>query len=285
MMIKFKENKNPNLAIDGYTVIENKIFSRIFSKFTHDKEYSLSEIANKSKGEDVFRTKLGDIKQIQNLNSNENYSSLVDTINCQIAKTLGFTDYEVLNNQLFCKPPNYKMTSAHQDNIYFESDSDIYTVWIPLQDVDTLNSCMFYVPGSHLKGLVEHKAIGTNTRVRTGVKGVSMYSSFYKNKEFNKVSMKKFDLLVHDKNTMHFSSPNLSDNYRIAFTAIIKVNKIKDICDHAENSKSTTLKDSSHWEKHIVSVKNGMTGEMEEDDRGVTVYQNTCVVCGEEFKK
>ena len=31
------------------------------------------------------------------------------------------------------------------------------------------------------------------------------------------------NILVHDKNTMHFSSPNLSDNYRIAITAIVKL--------------------------------------------------------------
>ena len=117
------------------------------------------------------------------------------------------------------------MTSAHQDNAYFESDAEVYTFWIPFHDVDLINSCMFYVPGSHIKGLVEHKPIGTNLRTRTSKRGYSMYSDYYKNSEFVKVPMKLGQILVHDKNCMHFSSPNLSDDYRLAMTSIIKFNK------------------------------------------------------------
>lgn len=72
-------------------------------------------------------------------------------------------------------------------------------------------------------GLVEHKPIGTNTRTRTGKTGVSMYSDVYPNKYFVKVPMNYGEVLVHDKNCMHFSSPNLSDDYRIAITSIMKI--------------------------------------------------------------
>jgi ectoine hydroxylase-related dioxygenase (phytanoyl-CoA dioxygenase family) len=140
-----------------------------------------------------------------------------------LAKLIHDGEYTVLNNQYFCKPPHYKETSAHQDNAYFESDERVYTFWIPLQDVNILNSCMFYVPGSHKKGLVEHKPIGTNVRTRTGKKGVSLYSDVYKNKDYVAVPIKAGSILVHDKDCMHFSSPNLSDEYRIAITAIIKL--------------------------------------------------------------
>lgn len=148
-------------------------------------------------------------------------------LNNKLANLIGAESFEVLNNQYFCKPPNYKMTSAHQDNAYFESTDNIYTFWIPLQDVDVLNSCMFYVPKSHLQGLLPHKAIGTNVRTRTGKTGLSLYSDFYRNSDFVKVPLKKFQILVHDKNCMHFSSPNLTDDYRIAITCILKVKKFK----------------------------------------------------------
>ena len=115
------------------------------------------------------------------------------------------------------------MTSAHQDNAYFESNRKVYTFFILLQDEDILNSCMFYVPGSHKQGLVEHKVIGTNVRTRTGKTGFSLYSDYYRNKDFVKVPMKMGEILVHDKDCMHFSSPNLSDDYRIAITSIIEV--------------------------------------------------------------
>lgn len=215
-MIKFNNYTGfEDLKLDGFQIFKNppKVIVEILRQFPKDLEH----ISKTVKPEDVFRTKLGDIKQIQNLN--------FEKLNAELAKLIDAKEYVILNNQYFCKPPNYKMTSAHQDNAYFESDEDIFTFWIPLQNVDTLNSCMFYVPKSHLEGLVEHKSIGTNVRVRTGKKGVSLYSDYYKNSEYVKVPMVFGEILIHDKNCMHFSSPNLSDNYRIAITTIIKVKK------------------------------------------------------------
>ena len=199
------------LQKDGFQVFREPSFLDIIKMYPKD----LENIAKDSKDSDVFRTKLGDIKQIQNLNFGDLNQMLAQLIHKD-------KEFKVLNNQYFCKPPHYIETSAHQDNAYFESDSEVYTFWIPLQDVDVLNSCMFYVPGSHVKGLLEHKPIGTNVRVRTGTKGVSLYSDVYKNSDYVSVPMKVGQILVHDKNCMHFSSPNLSDEYRLAITAIIK---------------------------------------------------------------
>ena len=213
-MIEFNNyTGQETLKEHGFQVFNNDGIARLVSNFSTDLNY----VARNSKHEDVFRTKLGDIKQIQNLDFEE--------LNTMLADLIGAKSYTVLNNQYFCKPPNYKMTSAHQDNAYFDTDADVFTFWIPLQDVDILNSCMFYVPGSHLKGLLPHKVIGTNVRTRTGKTGFSLYSDWYKNSEFVKVPMKKGQILVHDKNCMHFSSPNLSDEYRVAITCIMKINK------------------------------------------------------------
>lgn len=202
---------NETLQEDGFQVFTHPVINQLIPHYEKD----LEKIAKEVESKDVFRTKLGDIKQIQNLN--------FEGINNILVGLIGAKNFKVLNNQYFCKPPNYKMTSAHQDNAYFESDRKVYTFWIPLQDVDILNSCMFYVPGSHKQGLVEHKIIGTNVRTRTGKTGFSLYSDYYKNKEFTQVPMKTGEILVHDKNCMHFSSPNLSDDYRIAITSIIEV--------------------------------------------------------------
>ena len=200
------------LKKDGFEVFYDNKVKDLVKGYSHD----LEDIAKNKDSKDVFRTKLGDIKQIQNLNFGELNRMLVDLI-------APGRDFELLNNQYFCKPPHYKETSAHQDNAYFNSDSEIYTFWIPLQEVNVFNSCMFYVPGSHLNGVLEHKPIGTNVRVRTGTKGFSLYSDVYKNKDFLSVPMYEGNVLVHDKNCMHFSSPNLSDEYRIAITAIVKL--------------------------------------------------------------
>jgi hypothetical protein len=215
-MIEFKKYSGKEvLSLDGFQVFDNEVIKEIVDHFS----INLDWVSKDSHHSDIFRTKLGDIKQIQNLDFGELNKHLADLINAD--------KFEVLNNQYFCKPPNYKMTSAHQDNAYFESDESVFTFWIPLQDVDVLNSCMFYVPRSHLKGLIEHKVIGTNVRTRTGKTGFSLYSDWYLNADFVKVPMSKGQILVHDKNTMHFSSPNLSDDYRIAITCIMKVKEWK----------------------------------------------------------
>jgi hypothetical protein len=215
-MIEFKKYSGKEvLSLDGFQVFDNKVIKEIVNHFSTNLDW----VSKDSHHSDIFRTKLGDIKQIQNLDFGELNKHLADLINAD--------KFEVLNNQYFCKPPNYKMTSAHQDNAYFDSDESVFTFWIPLQDVDVLNSCMFYVPRSHLKGLIEHKVIGTNVRTRTGKTGFSLYSDWYLNADFVKVPMSKGQILVHDKNTMHFSSPNLSDDYRIAITCIMKVKEWK----------------------------------------------------------
>lgn len=215
-MIEFKKYSGKEvLSLDGFQVFDNEVIKEIVDHFS----INLDWVSKDSHHSDIFRTKLGDIKQIQNLDFGELNKHLADLINAD--------KFEVLNNQYFCKPPNYKMTSAHQDNAYFESDESVFTFWIPLQDVDVLNSCMFYVPRSHLNGLIEHKVIGTNVRTRTGKTGFSLYSDWYLNADFVKVPMSKGQILVHDKNTMHFSSPNLSDDYRIAITCIMKVKEWK----------------------------------------------------------
>lgn len=210
----FKEyTGSETLAEDGFQVFKRDEIKEMVSAMSTN----LEEIAKSVDNKDVFRTKLGDIKQIQGLDFNE--------LNKKLATLIGASEYEVLNNQYFCKPPNYKMTSAHQDNAYFESNDEVYTFWIPLQDVSLYNSCMFYVPGSHKNGLVEHKPIGTNVRTRTGKTGLSLYSDVFQNKDFVMVPMNMGDVLIHDKNTMHFSSPNLSDDYRIVITCIMRVLK------------------------------------------------------------
>jgi hypothetical protein len=216
MLEFFKYHGNETLEYDGFQVFSDEEIKEGIDLFSTDLEW-VSRLSHHS---DIFRTKLGDIKQIQNLD--------FGILNNKLANLIGAEDFKVLNNQYFCKPPNYKMTSAHQDNAYFDSDDNIFTFWIPLQDVDILNSCMFYVPGSHIKGLLPHKVIGTNVRTRTGKSGYSLYSDWYLNADFVKVPMKKGQILVHDKNTMHFSSPNLSDDYRIAITCIMKVNSYKE---------------------------------------------------------
>lgn len=205
--------------------IKKNLIEKGVSKFLVDKNIMLNfstdlEIVSENmKDCDVFRTKLGDIKQLQNIHK---YFDTTD-FNEMITDRLGIEKYEILNNQYFCKPSGYKMTSSHQDNAYFESNENIVTVWVPLHDVDFKNSCMCYVEGSHKNGIIKHEPIGTNIRVRTGTKGLSLYCFDYKISDHVPYELKFGEAVVHDKNSVHLSTSNMSDDYRYAITSIIKI--------------------------------------------------------------
>lgn len=208
--------KQYTLAEDGFQIIHSEELRRLLQNMPHD----LEGLAFHVPPRDVFRTPDGSIKQIQNLH--QYCKDLVEPINALLASVFGITDYTILNNQYFCKPPGYKMTAPHQDNAYFNSKENIVTSWVPLHKVTVNNSCMHYLPKSHVNGILEHEPIGTNHRVRTGKAGVSMYYSKIPLESYVAVEMEPGDILVHDKDCLHYSSPNNSMEYRLAFTSIMK---------------------------------------------------------------
>lgn len=129
---------------------------------------------------------------------------------------------EIVNMQLFIKHPNYKITRPHQDGAYFNSDKYL-TFWIPLQDVDTSNSCLYYLENSHLDGLLPHQQTGSVVRNRTGVSGLSLE---YKQSDISvyvPVEMKRGDIVVHHPFTLHYSSTNTTKETRISLTCIVKL--------------------------------------------------------------
>lgn len=67
-------------------------------------------------------------------------------------------NYRLFHDQLFSKPAKHGGVVAwHQDFSYWTWTSPMnhLTAWIGLDDVDTENGCMYYVPGSHKWGLLK----------------------------------------------------------------------------------------------------------------------------------
>jgi non-haem Fe2+, alpha-ketoglutarate-dependent halogenase len=62
----------------------------------------------------------------------------------------------------FCKMPrDGKAVSWHQDAIYWPlTPSKTVTVWLAVDDADTENACMRFIPGSHLRGPLPHLPSG-----------------------------------------------------------------------------------------------------------------------------
>src|SRR5262245_65839716 len=62
----------------------------------------------------------------------------------------------------FCKMPrDGKRVSWHQDASYWPlTPSKTVTVWLAIDDADTENACMRFIPGSHLRGPLPHLPSG-----------------------------------------------------------------------------------------------------------------------------
>lgn len=65
----------------------------------------------------------------------------------------------VFDHAIYKPPHNRAPTQWHQDDAYAARPVPLRTVhfWIPLQDASVENGCMWYLPGSHRRGLVPHE--------------------------------------------------------------------------------------------------------------------------------
>lgn len=201
----------------GYKVIKKAFNKTLLDVIARDFE----TVALQCKPENVFRTKNGDVKQIQNC---QNFTVFYE-VSKYIKEHLGY-DGEVLNMQYFIKHPEYKITAPHQDGAYFDdNDSDILTFWIPLHKVNVETSTMFYKDWDGKREILEHQDCGSNLRTRTGKTGMSQCITDIPLEDFTPVELKYGDCVVHNQFSVHYSNENSTTEPRIAITCIIKLNK------------------------------------------------------------
>lgn len=199
----------------GFEVIENVLPEAFFEPIN---EAFLKDLEDASEAENIFMTEFGP-KQIQHLERRYWFKIFAERL-----KAIMNVKGEILNMQVFIKYPDYKITYPHQDGAYFDvSNKQIITFWVPIQDVDDINSCMYYVPTSHINGLIEHVPVGSVVRTRSGKTGQSLGCDKYKLDEFISVPMKKGDVLIHDQFCVHYSSSNKTDKKRIALTCVLDI--------------------------------------------------------------
>jgi len=220
---------------NGYQVVENFISQKDIDKYRK----CLEMICDNPIGipeENIFRMNSQNndqIKQIQYLHqSNELFERFSLKTRDYIRLMFENKSFDVVNCQMFAKPPNCKPTLAHQDGWYFSQRGSVrnnnwnnnpITCWVALQDITLDNSCLYYVPGSHNYGLLNHDSTGTIHRVRTGVPGVSVYLSNYDMYQQHEVPMliKAGDMLIHDEYLIHRSGHNITPLTRLALTCIL----------------------------------------------------------------
>ena len=112
------------------------------------------------------------------------------------------------------KPPSQKSDlNPHQDSpVIDELLHNAVYIWIPLCDITEQNGPVWVLPGSHLWGN-HQRSLNVNWVFEKHTKMLWKY--------MKPISMKRGDVLCWDTALIHGSSPNLSNDMRIAVTTTI----------------------------------------------------------------
>lgn len=141
----------------------------------------------------------------------------IETANRAIKKAfkraieLNFKNINALGGTFITKPANEDQPlHPHQDwNIVDETKFRSFTIWVPLQDVNDANGCMYVLPRSHewIRGY-RHVTIPC------------VYGRIYDQvwEQMMPIHLKAGQALIFDHALVHASKPNRSDQIRIAAT-------------------------------------------------------------------
>ena len=120
-------------------------------------------------------------------------------------------DGMTLGGTFICKSPNQtEPLQPHQDwSIVDESRFRSFTIWVPLEDVNDENGCMYVLPRSHdyVRGY-RHLTIP------------SVFGQIYDTvwKHMKAIHLKAGEAIIFDHALGHASKPNTTDHVRIAAT-------------------------------------------------------------------
>jgi phytanoyl-CoA hydroxylase len=130
-----------------------------------------------------------------------------------MARGLLGTGVNLVSSQALLKPPRHGSAKPlHQDQEYFrvEPEDAVVTCWIALDDATEASGCMWYTPGSHKLGLIEHKPIEGQSTHRVPddqrLRGMEAVC----------VPIPAGSCICHHGLTLHRSGPNHTDGWRRA---------------------------------------------------------------------
>ena len=116
----------------------------------------------------------------------------------------------------FCKMPgDGRPVAWHQDTTYWPmSESRTVTVWLAIDDADQENACMKFVRGSHVFGLLDHRAEAADDAsvLDRGISDVERYGTVVD------VPLRAGQISVHSDLLVHSSPANESSRRRCGLT-------------------------------------------------------------------
>lgn len=238
----YKEN---GYAIHNQPIIPEKLINRALSRIPNiiDKDYDMgippSRIWN-----------LGDEKKIQKVDQIHRCdSAFFDLVTYPklgeaVAKICGVDAVQIWDTQLFIKPAgggNLGNIGWHTDEVnWYWWAGDVFTIWLPLVDVNKDIGTISYLPGSHNWDVdMEIKDAYTQKLQETELKIKDQIGNNPFNPEYVEIPRGAFSL--HHKKILHGSAENKSNCTRVC------------IAINARTEHSTPLheRDNMGFLKHI----------------------------------
>lgn len=157
---------------EGWTRVSGLFDAAEMQRMHGEVQRYITQVASKLDSTEVFyedRNRPASLKQMPRMEEHDSYFAalMVDPRLNAVAATLLGPNPTPRGLQYFAKPPvEGQPTPAHQDGFYMKiAPLEALTLWVSLDAIDESNGCIRYVPGSHRRGMREHR--------RTAVLGFS----------------------------------------------------------------------------------------------------------------
>lgn len=203
-----------SLNRDGFAILEDVATSMEIAEIRRAvaRVQSLPGLKTRELGERGGTPQIIEIEDVLELSpdlQNCGFFVRAKEISAKLLKAPVETHYD---HVIFKPPMNMKETAWHQDAAYgrrLTFSSRRLHWWLPLHDVDEDQSCMRFVPGSHLRPVAKHFPVGpTSDALRTQLpKDVTVVVC----------PLKEGSATVHLPNTLHSTGPNNTNKPRTAF--------------------------------------------------------------------
>jgi ectoine hydroxylase-related dioxygenase (phytanoyl-CoA dioxygenase family) len=128
-------------------------------------------------------------------------------------------DVETWTHMIDKPPRSGHETPWHQDEAFWELDLGYHAcgVWLALDDVDTTNGCMEFLPRSHQRGIVPHRHLYDDPMVSALVIDDVDASTAVP------VPLRAGGATFHTQRTMHRTGPNRTERRRRAYAIEVQL--------------------------------------------------------------
>ncbi len=196
---------------DGYVVIRNFLPPNLFAELRAELDRYVRDVVPTLADKDAFyedRARPETLKQLVRIEQDPYFAALLThPAWTSMAETLLGEPSKAQGAEWFNKPAGTNhVTPPHQDNFYFcMTPPSVLTMWLALDEVDEENGCLRYIPGSHQRGIRQHR----KTKTLGFSQGIADFGDADYAAEVA-IHAQPNDVLIHHGNTIHRANANTS---------------------------------------------------------------------------